>query len=352
MAQKIISGGFMLPTPALMPTTTSATIPILLNAADEKAGFIFQIPKAGVIAKVGWLTGTVTTGADIDVRMETIVAANRFPTGTLIAAGANGVQTVLDADDNKWFMTPLGTPPTVTEGQLLAVVLHMENASPGNLNIAIGQSVTFILNMPYVVTALPGFVTKQAQSLMVLEYDDGSYAAIEGHRVDKANAESNFNLNSTPDEKALKFKLPFPVELSGLFGLMELDGLCDFVLYEADDTILETLVWDSHRRLFTQQWAFFRFTQTHSLAKDTVFRLSMKPSTTTNVRTPVLETDTAAIMGAMPGGADFSYSERTNGGAWTDVTTKRPTISLYCTGFSDGAGGGGAAQLVGGGLVS
>jgi len=48
----------------------------------------------------------------------------------------------------------------------------------------------------------------------------------------------------------------------------------------------------------------------------------------------------AAAMDGFPGGQNVHRTERTDLGAWTDTTTKRPWMGVLLTGFNDGAGGG------------
>lgn len=46
-------------------------------------------------------------------------------------------------------------------------------------------------------------------------------------------------------------------------------------------------------------------------------------------------------MDQFDGGQSFHMSTRTDSGAWSDITTQRPLISVTIDQFSDGAGGGG-----------
>ena len=93
MAFQTIPGGLAIPVPPNSGTSsTTFGTPMLLNAASEEAAGVLYAPKTGTISKIGFLTGTVTTGDTVDARMETVSAANGDPTGTLLGTNSNGSQ--------------------------------------------------------------------------------------------------------------------------------------------------------------------------------------------------------------------------------------------------------------------
>ena len=70
MALQTIKGGAVMP-PWISTVANGYGFDygLLLDAASEKAGMVVTVPKAGNIRKIGFRTGTVTTGATMDVRI-------------------------------------------------------------------------------------------------------------------------------------------------------------------------------------------------------------------------------------------------------------------------------------------
>lgn len=335
MALQTIPGGLWI------PQRTSLDVPFLANmvidAADEKIAFIFKIGKTGTISKVGFKTGSVTTGATFDVRLETVDLTTGDPTGTLLATNSNGSLVVADADDFLWLTASLTTAVAVTRGDLVAVVIVNPSGSPGNMQImavAYGQN-----RFPYSDLFTTSW-TKQGDNRnpnCALEYDDGTYALHTGVYPIKLTPTDTYNSASSPDERGLIFQFPFPVQIAGVFMIMDLDGDADIVLYDSDgSTVLETISLDKDVRELTTIGGWnFPFDNTNELSANTNYRVALKPTTTTNIGLATLETDTAAIMDSFEGGQNFHYTSRTDAGAWTETTTKRPVIGLLLDGFDD-----------------
>lgn len=60
---------------------------------NDKVAFVLQAPKTGTLARVAFLTGTVTSAATIGLRIETVSATSGgVPSGTLYDAAGTGSQ--------------------------------------------------------------------------------------------------------------------------------------------------------------------------------------------------------------------------------------------------------------------
>ncbi len=315
-----------------------------LDAADEKAAVILQAPFTGTISKIGFRTMTVTTGATMDVRVETVQAGGNDPTGTLLGTNSNGAQIIADVDDDTWFTTTLTTGIAVTKGDIFAIVIVNPSGSPGNLQIAQFAVSPSIVGLPYSDLYTTGWSSSTSEiSVLTLEYSDGSYYPIPFiYPIDGLNI-VNFSSASDPDHRGLKFQLPFPVSLAGIWVHMDSDGDPNVKLYDSDGTtVLETLTIDGdQRRTNSDLVHYYFFTSSHSLSKDVDYRIVFEP---VNAAMDLLDFDvsTAAIMDCFPGGQNFHYTEKKDG-AWTDTTTKRPWMGLIIDGFDDGVGGGGGS---------
>jgi len=332
-----IPNGLWLPQVLLIGSPNFASI--LLDAANEKTALIFRVPKTGTITKIGWRTTTVTTGATLDIRLETVSLTNGDPTGTLQGTDTNGAQVVADADDNVWFMTTLTAGAVVTRGDILAIVIVNPAVSPGNLNIAsFGNFLPQIF--PYRDDFLTGAWVKGSALLsLALEYSDGTYGAMSRVPPMKTFTAVAFNSGTTPDERGLYFRLPFPVLVSEFWdsGTMSA-GDFDARLYDEDGaTILLSTSVDKDLQSFTSNGLrLFPFSSTATLKANTFYRFTLLPTSASSITLNEFDVDSFALMDATDCGQNFHHTSRTDAGAWTQTTTKRPFMGLVCDGFDDG----------------
>lgn len=344
MAYQSIPGGLIYPNP--LPTQISGAPnfyqSFVIDAASEKAAFIFQAPVAGDITAVAWRTVTVTTGATVDVRLENVSLTTGDPDGTLEGTNTNGSQVVADANDNVWFTTTLTAAATVTKGQLLALVIVNPAASFGNMQIALFADSFYDFPLSDLYTTV---WTKDSRTpIMALSYG-GTYYPVEGVFPYSNISTYVYNVDTVAqDEVALKFKVPFPTKTDGGFVWLDADGDFDVVLYDSDgSTVLATsTTQDANVRQSTgAAILYFNFTATATLSKDTFYYLSVKPTTTTSITLSYFDVSAVAVMDACIGGQNAHSAVRVDAGAWTATTTRRPFISLLLNSFDDGVGGSG-----------
>ena len=366
MALQEILGGMMFPR---MPTAANAapsftTNALLIDAIDEGACFVVAAPRTGTITKVGWGTRTVTTGATLDVRLEAVAAAAKFPAGTLFGTNTNGSQVVADANDNTWFLTALTTGASVTKGQVFAVVIKNPGASAGTLQIAGFADDSNTLDFPYSglntgVSPTISYASAQAAPILAFEYSDApTVVPIPGcWPMNGTITATAVGTGSTPDIIGLRFKVAFPCRLNGAGIWVDADGdfkvmLVSEAYHQANATgILASLTVD-HVQEATTAAAYheYLFPATYDLVADTYYRLVIEPTTATTLSVYDFDVSTLALMDAYAGGQDFHLTtakDPTGDGSWTNYnsgTFRKPFLSLNIDKFDD------AAQT-GGGLI-
>lgn len=326
----------------------------VIDAADEIVAFILQIGKDGTLAKIRFRTGTVTTGATVLVRVES-VATDGHPSGTLLAANSEGTQVVDATDDDTGFLVTLTTGPSVTEGQFVAIVIQNPSSSFGNMQIAVGRGEN--LNFP-VVDLFTSFWGKKVDQVpcVGLEYDDGSYAWIGKTYPCGAYNLQSYDNATTPDERGILMNFPFPVTISGLWVKADIDGNTDFVLYDSVDTELSSLTVDEDLGSTPNHLTWvFKFDEAVDLAANADYRLTGKPTTTNNIAFSEYTVDVAAQWDQTDLGQLFYLTTRTDAGAWTDDVLTKPLMGPIFSRVDDGAGGGGGGGFpligVGKGLI-
>lgn len=343
------------------PSFTSTTL--VLNAADEGAAFIVEAPKTGNIRKVLWGTRTVTTGATIDVRIETITDAGppSTPSGTLWAANTNGAQVVQDADDNTGFATTLTADAAVTKGQALAVVIKNPNASFGDMQItAFGDDITGVC-FPYTllntgVSPAVSWALASAAPVLAFEYDDGSYEVAPGcWPIYTTLTATSISTATTPDSVGTRFQFPYPVRATGCWLWLDADGdyvvkLVSTAYHQANGTgiLATTGTIDSQLRGSNNvliQWR--QFAAAVELAADTDYRLVVEGTSATGLSVYDFDVVSAAALDAFWGGAEFHLTtakDPTADGDWTNYnsgTFRKFIGGLVLDGFDDGVGAGG-----------
>jgi hypothetical protein len=358
MALQAISGGLVVPHPPHNPmaaNTGGGWGSVTIDAAGEKVAFLVTAPKTGNVQRVGFLLGAVTTAEDLKVSLQDIDLGTGDPDG---AADQSVVVAAAGVVSNTWITATLSASRAVTRGQRFYVVIEF-NLATGFVAVQTGggQARPAFAQLCY-SSHYTGSWTKQTtgnQPVVALEYDDGTYGPILGSYPMSLRGSTSFHNGSTPDEIALKFRFPAPVKIGGCWLAINMTNgaAADIVLYDSDGTTaLETMSVDEDETTESGGMAgVCYFSQERTLAANTYYRLSLKPTNGTTTNLIWFDVAAAAILDAWDGGQGFHWSERTDAGAWTDTTTKRPMIGLIVTALDDGAGGGGVytrcAQQVG-----
>lgn len=362
MAIQTLSAGLWVPTPIPNPISAPAlTFLVGVSDAAGKSGYLLQAPKTGNIRKVIWGTRTVTTGATVDVRIETIDATvtPAVPTGTLWGATTNGAQVVATADDNVLFTTTLTADAAVVQGDLIAVVLA--NASPGSIQMPTVLSAgERAYQCPYGVSyngATWTATISQYVPMLSLEYSDGTYVPIQGCYPTSATlTTTTIDTTTTPDVAGLRFQFPFPCRVRGAWATLNRTG--DYAIklvttaynQGAGTGILASKTFDKDVRAGAAGRMTVTFDTAVELTAATNYRLLVEPTTVTALSLYDLSLVSAAQMAAWEGGANFMLTtakDPTGDGSWTNFnsgTFRVPFLGLLLDGFDDGAAGVGSAS--------
>ena len=326
----------------IVPGGTFSTT--VLDAADEKLAWVFLAPKTGLIRKIGFRTGTVTTGATVDVRLEGVTMSTGEPSGVLAGTTTNASQVIASADDNVWFTTQLTSDASVTAGQALAIVIV--NPSGGFMQIASGFGATYTNQFPYSVAYLSGaWGAKGNGSLLsfYIEYHDGTTCSI-GNAPLQSHGSVTFNTGSAADERALYFSVPFPCKVAGADIMVpSWAGNGDIYLYDSDGTTVLSQVTGIDKdlsRAGTVGLLRVIFDTPATIAANTNYRLALKPTSGSNVGWYEYTFSSTTYMAAVDGGTAFHLSTQADASGWSQTTTTRPSVALLISALDDGATGG------------
>ena len=328
---------------SLFPVSSSiAPVTLTIDATAEKVGIVMQVPKTGnwrtIYFHLSDVTGTHTLRYSVQG-----LGTDGNPNGTIAASGTGTAA-------NGWFSLTLSADHAVTRGDFIAVVCDFSAYTSGGVGVTTANIQDFLF--PYCTHFTAAWAKQGRSGCVAIAYDDGTFACIPGV-YPLAISDLTYNSGSTPDEAGLIFQLPYPCKVLGMnVTIRQITGLPDFDLYDSDGTtVLQTCsITDADFTNGTTGTYQVIFDSSSTLSANTNYRLVMKPTTASNVRLVYGDAPTAASLDGMPGGQQFHWTQRTNAGAWTETTTRRPLIGLLLDANDDGAGGGGglAANPLGG----
>lgn len=322
----------MMPSPWGMANgTTFALSNYGLTASGHKAAIVFAAPKDGVIEEVGLMIGSVTAGATLDLRVETI-DANGDPSGTLVAAGASVNLVVAGGDANTWKSATLGTPVAVTRGQMIAFVAD-NTPSAGNLNVrnsAVapqqrGYSDVFAASWTKQTSAMCSGVRYQGDTL---------WARILGVIPATNMGFASWNDATNPDERGIRVITPFGGRIVGVWMFsvtVALTGDGNVNLYRDDGSVVQASAFPGVQRSNTNSSGrtIHWFDQPVYSDRGEVIRVAVKATNASNnLGFNFVDVANAAVRGALEMGSQISYTTRNAGGAWTDSDTTMPWMGL------------------------
>lgn len=329
--------------------------------SGEKVAFIVKIPKSGTLHKVGFLTGTVSNSQTLKVSFQNIDPATGNADGT-----PDQYRTVASPATNTWTTTGIlsddgtdtGNKRSVSIGEYIAVVIEFDSTIG---NVLISSTYTGAGSRQR-----DGYVSRYASSAWtkytnyvancLLEYSDGSY----GHApwlsvITHTNPNYYNHVNSTPDEFGMRFQVPVPMTMAGIYVNARFDGDADIVLYDSPSNVLATVPgYDGTTSVDTvdkdiaydilSYWGQWMFSTPVNLEPNTTYRVSLKPTTTTAVYYFAIAVPTNAALAQFSSTA-FYKTYRTDGGSWTDVDTQAPNWALIISAINgaeptSGFGGG------------
>lgn len=329
-----INQNLMVPTPwGLVNNASFALASYGVTTSGHKCALIFAAPKAGVLEEVGLMVGAVTGGATVDVRIETVDASGD-PSGTLVAAGANANLVIAGGDANSWKAVTIGTPPTVSAGALVAIVID-NTPSAGNFNVR--NCNTLCQQQRGYGDLYTGTWAKQvaAPNVGVRYKGDVEWAKIPGVVPATSVGTSSYNSASNPDERGVRIVMPFGARIVGLWAYnlnVNTDSDCEARLYFGDSlTPAEALSVDGIIRSNVNQsgrTVYMFATPRYALQGETVRATFLATNASNNIALNSIDVASAAVHGALDMGTNCVYTNRNDGGAWSDVLTTRMFMGI------------------------
>jgi hypothetical protein len=337
----------------------------LIDAASERAWSLHGVMRSGGgnIRNIHFRTNTVTTGATVDCRIETVDTSGQ-PSGTLWATNTNISQVIADADDNVLFRTAnLTASATVAIGDIIAIVIETPS---GNLNIARPMAVVGSRGFPYPGGPLNTNKVDLSGGQFAIEYDDG-IIEMAPYTVAGCFSPTTVSVSTAtnPDEVSNLFTCPMSCRCVGWWAALALSASITYriSLYQSgNNTPLATSTMDSDyttsAAIRTYMNAWDDITNGITLSAATDYRIAfcaLSGTNTSTFRNTVERNGVFRSLG-LPG---IQASVRNRSGttdpdsaAWTETSTQMYQIGILLDQVDNGAGAGGLAIPVSGRIVT
>lgn len=345
---------------------TGALAGVTLNQSTDAAEFIFQVPEAVTITKIGMRQSSITgTPPDYKLSLQGVDASGN-PDGTIKGGGSPASVTITPGagDTGAFAWKTLDNSYAASRGEFLAIVF----AYTGSKTIDSSNRVSWSLNVgtlernnfPYATFNDNGSRTRYETSIF------GYASASKAYGFPAKDCSTlAYNSGSSPNEYAMAFNIPttfcatytvvgvrFPI-LPGASTTL------DAKLYSGtgagDTTVLQSVTFDSDvvQAAATMKVVELYFDEStlSTLNAGSGYRLSIVPGSATNQTLVYVDVSAVADWDAMPYGQQVWTSTRA-GGNWTDVTTRRLVMELILADVTQAAGGGGGPLVGPSALVS
>jgi hypothetical protein len=321
-----------------------------LDAAGEYISYVYQAREAMVISHVAWRTGAVAGSPTADTRIETVDTAG-IPTGTLWATNTNLVSGTLSATTTSLYA--LTASATIAKSDFFAVKIVYASGTSLIVQRVSGVNKS-IANVPYKVTNTSGSAVKSAVAdagiIMALGSNSTTFYSVEKAVPVTAAAGTAFNNSTAGDKRGLRFQVAFDCRCAGLsFYASTSVGDFNATLYNDAGTELSsslTLFEGDRSANSAGSPMYCVFDNPVLLSRGTWYRVTVEPTSATNVTHGILTLPSSDYRGSYPMGLNSNYTTFTTAGGWIDTATNQlPIMDILIDQIDNGAGAGASGML-------
>lgn len=299
--------------------------------------------------KIHWRTSSVTfVSGSTNLRMGIQdLASTGLEDGTYdVQADLVGGTDTITA--NSIMSTPMESgSKTISHGDQIAVVIEM-TARGGADSVQVQGCSSNVFGMPY-GSADTGVLAKTATvPYITIEFDDGTVGwfhpchALPGNSI-AGTSISPFGSASTPDERALIFKLPVTATLCGVSACLSPSAsTSDFelILYSnplKNPVAERTVSFDGDITSVTAQAMYNALFSEFVLQRNVEYAIAVRPTTANTLSTYEYAFGSTALMKPTVLGTNWYLGTRTDQtGAFSTTTTTIPHIGLWLSKLHDG----------------
>lgn len=353
-----------------------------MNAAGESVTFIGRVrlenPAGGskVLSAVGggalrWKIGSSVptfsnAATTFRIGVQDVNPATGIEDGVFdVYADLVGGTDVLAA--NTAYLTPMESgSKTINHNDLIAISFEMISRGGTDNIVLLGNQIvlpftsTYSIGYPLITVDIGSGPFKTAGGGNVnIEFDDGTLGVIYPSfclPLSNSITPVSVNLNSTPDELAIVFRLPFTCSVEAIYPAISqviATDLFEIIIYEDPDTsptVLQTIA-ISPLLLISSSNQLPRVPVSETFEAGRWYGIAIRPTTAGSIDVPVIDVGAGNenYKKLMPFGEDiYLYGRSDQTGPFTVVNTRYlPMIRMEISALDDGASGGGRSSVFG-----
>ncbi len=259
-----------------------------------------------------------------------------FDVSRSITGGGGGITA------NAWQTNvPTSGSKTIANGDYLAFAVQMTTRGGADSVIHAGTIQGNNWHLPGATNYTGGsYATGQMSPSVIIVFSDGTLGWFYTAEVASSFTTRTFNSGSSPNEYGQLYSLPFPARISGVFGWIDPDADCDFVLYSdplGTPSAQKTVSLDANTGATSTPRRFWAlFPSYYDVAANTPIAAVFKPGAS-NI-SAYLKTLGSATHRVTDSSGTSSYGVSRSSGAFADANSSLDHyyIGLLLSGFEHG----------------
>ena len=308
---------------------------LFTNATGDKVAILGQIcwPDGGShdITTVGFRTGSITSagGSSMDMSLQDVLTSAGPPYRPDETKDQSVTFNINTLSSNTWSTLNLSTNRTIAHGAMVAVVFEWTTVRVGSdifimsctsLNSGIGNygAVTKTTLTWTIVNGMPNVVFTATDGVKGSFFQTFPYAAI---------GNVAYHVTNSPDEYALSMLYPMSVRLSGVRMMLTTTNTSsnfEVCIYDHNSVAVMVMPIDANTlSTAADKWFTVMFPAPIELWANTLYRMSVRPTTTNSVKIRYLDVNANADLDFWLG-RNFYLWQRADLGTWTGVATRIP----------------------------
>lgn len=327
-----------------------------LDDSNDAFGWSFCIPKTGTITDVGFLAYQLSgTPPEYKAGITTITTVSGWPTQT--PYGSSAIKAFTPTVSG-WTWITLDTPASAILGEYAAVHVFPSTVAPTVANnLKVARNTIHLGYGPFGFPKLNQFTTTWANldwgyGYFAIKYDTND---IYGYPI-RTPLSIPISSTTSPDEIGCKFTLPFDVNCTGpsiVIYTANMDANISIILYDSNDTVLGSINFSDLDIIKSNNTDILKtdlkWSSPVTLTKDTVYRVVIKPNSSTSLNVCGLRFDTANDKdnNMFNHLSRWDRTQRTDGGSWTDIDTDVMSLGIIIDSISVDTGAAPAASTGG-----
>lgn len=352
----------LLPSPIIWPgivgpITTGSSIAngATLTSAGHYYAYVFVAREDMVISHIGVRYGTAVGSPTVTVGIEAIDTTG-FPVGSAGFGSTNATTGTITS--NTYVLTALGGSATIPKGTAFAVKMALASGTSQIISLINAQNPAFTSNLPYIITNT-GTPTRAifgaSAGLVALGSSSTTFYQVPGLIPATAvTAAGAFNNSVAGAKRGMLFTPPMDCRIVGMrwYGAGS-TGDYTVAVFDNSGNELSSSATSFDGDLYSGSGASTMtvyFDNPVTLAAGTPYRVSVEPTTTTNVNVGTIQLPSVNYRSSSPAGTAAQYTTFTTAGGWVDSATDTiPMMDIIIDQVDDGAGtgGGGAPRCIG-----